>query len=380
MATATAYRSVNMATMSTWYGEVTISTTTHIQITSGSSVQNYYGSGFTYNNVTVTGGTATSMNYFEAGVKIYEITGGSYSAATLASYIDSGDIQGAFSYVFAAADRFNGSAYADSVNAYGGNDTIYGNGGNDILIGGAGNDTIYGGLGSDVLNGGSGVDTMRGNAGNDVYYVDNTSDKAIELAGEGSDLVKSNVTFTLGANVEALTLTGANAVNGYGNGLANALTGNNVANTLAGNLGNDILRGNGGNDALNGGGGGDNLIGGAGQDNLTGGAGQDSFVFNTALGPGNVDTIKDYTRADDVIRLENSIFTSLSTTGPLNADNFKVGINAADESDFIIYNNNTGALYYDADGSGAGSKVLIANVYSTGTTAASLSAGEFVVI
>ncbi|MEW6133737.1 MAG: calcium-binding protein [Pseudomonadota bacterium] len=380
MATATAYYGVDMATASGWYGNVTIATSTHIQVASGIYVQNYFGSGFTYNNNTVTGGTVTSTNYFESGTKIYEITGASASAVTVANYISNGDIQGAFSYVFSGADRFNGSAYADRVNAYGGNDTIYGNGGNDYLIGGVGNDVLYGGIGYDLLIGGAGADTMRGNGGNDTYIVDNTGDKAIELSGQGSDLVKSNVTFTLGADVEALILTGTNAVNGYGNSLANALTGNNVANTLAGYLGNDILRGNGGNDILNGGAGNDNLIGGAGKDSLAGGAGKDFFVFNTALGPGNVDTLKDYTRADDTIRLENSIFTSLSTTGVLNAGNFKIGINAADANDFIIYNNNTGALYYDADGNGAGSKVLIANVFSSGTTPASLSAGEFVVI
>lgn len=355
-------------------------TSTTLTISDGTHRMTFNGS-FTYPDDNTVNGTVTATYYYVSGSLVFSVTGMSSDAHQLQIYAETpGDTQETFAYVLSGNDTINGSSGNDVLVGYNGNDILKGNGGSDVLYGYAGTDTLYGGIGKDVLNGGAGADTMRGNAGNDVYYVDNTSDKAIELSGEGSDLVKSNVTFTLGANVEALTLTGASAINGYGNGLANSMTGNNAANTLAGNLGNDVLRGNGGNDILNGGGGSDNLIGGAGKDNLTGGTGVDSFVFNSALGPGNVDTIKDYTRADDVIRLENSIFTSLSTTGPLNANNFKVGINAADANDFIIYNNVTGALYYDADGSGAGSKVLIANVFSSGTTAASLSAGEFVVI
>ena len=67
---------------------------------------------------------------------------------------------------------------------------------------------------------------MKGGRGNDIFIVDNALDKAIELANQGTDTVKSKVTFTLGLNVEILALTGAAAINGTGNALNNTITGN----------------------------------------------------------------------------------------------------------------------------------------------------------
>ena len=132
--------------------------------------------------------------------------------------------------------------------------TITGNGAANILGGGTGNDTLDGGPGADTLNGG---------AENDTYVIDNVSDQAIEAASAGTDLVNSSVTFTLGVNVENLTLLGASAINGTGNGLANTITGNGAANILGGGTGNDILDGKGGSDRL------------------IGGAGNDTFVINS---------------------------------------------------------------------------------------------------
>ena len=69
-----------------------------------------------------------------------------------------------------------------------------------------------------------------------------------EAASAGTDLVQSSVTYTLGANVENLTLTGAVAINGTGNTLANVLTGNSGDNVLTGGAGNDTMVGGAGND------------------------------------------------------------------------------------------------------------------------------------
>jgi len=69
-----------------------------------------------------------------------------------------------------------------------------------------------------------------------------------ENAGEGTDTVQSSITYTLGANVENLTLTGASAINGTGNTLANSLTGNSAANILNGGTGGDTMAGGDGND------------------------------------------------------------------------------------------------------------------------------------
>ena len=121
----------------------------------------------------------------------------------------------------------------------GGNDVLTGAIGNDQLFGLGGNDTLTGLAGDDFLDGGTGIDRMTGNTGNDTYAIDSVSDVVIENANEGSDTVQSVVTYTLGANLENLTLMGTTAINGTGNSLDNVLIGNSAANVLAGGAGHD---------------------------------------------------------------------------------------------------------------------------------------------
>jgi Ca2+-binding RTX toxin-like protein len=118
---------------------------------------------------------------------------------------------------------------------------------NDVLTGDAGANQLDGGAGNDLLDGGTGADKMIGGTGNDIYFVDDSGDQVVELAGEGTDTVNSSISYALTANVENLILTGA-ALNGTGNDLDNAITGNANHNVLDGGAGADAMRGGAGND------------------------------------------------------------------------------------------------------------------------------------
>ncbi len=155
--------------------------------------------------------------------------------------------------------------------------------------GNAANNTITGNTADNLLTGGDGIDTLIGGTGNDIYVVDTTTDVITENAGAGTDTVQSSVTFSISSltNLENLTLTGSNAINGTGN------TGNN---TVIGNTADNILTGGGGSDTLTGGLGvdrfsyrtlGDSLLGSTnnGFDVITdfnADAGNDLFLVSTA--------------------------------------------------------------------------------------------------
>ena len=195
-----------------------------------------------------------------------------------------------------------------------------------------------------------------GGAGNDTYYVDSSTDVVTEAASSGTDSIITALGYSLSTlgNIENLTLSGTGNVNATGNAVANALTGNS------------------GNNALN---------GGDGNDTLTGGAGQDTFRFDSILnGSTNVDRITDFVVADDTIQLENSIFTKFgsSTIGSINSAYFTANTTgvAADSNDYIIYETDTGKLFYDADGNGAGTSVQIALLGANLT----LTSADFVLV
>ena len=190
------------------------------------------------------------------------------------------------------------------------NNVINGNGASNILSGLDGNDTLNGNNGIDTLNGGAGADTMNGGDGNDTYFVDNVGDVILNTLtfnpslGEvndslgGVDTVNSSVSYTLGASLENLNLTGAAAINGTGNAKNNVINGNGASNILSSLDGNDTINGGAGNDVI---------VGGSGRDNLTGATGADRFDFNalsdSVVGV-NRDVITDFSHAQlDLIDL-----------------------------------------------------------------------------
>ena len=103
---------------------------------------------------------------------------------------------------------------------------------------------LYGNSGNNILNGDAGADVMVGGAGNDAYFVDHFADAVFENANEGTDTVYSTAHFRLSENVENLILQGSADLQGYGNGLANAIFGSS---------GNDLLDGGAGADWMSGG-------------------------------------------------------------------------------------------------------------------------------
>ncbi len=146
-------------------------------------------------------------------------------------------------------------------------DMLEGMAGNDTLIGLASDDLLYGGEGNDFIDGGEGDDLMVGGPGNDTYVVDSVGDQVVELAGEGTDTVRTTLaSYSLGDQVENLTFIGTGNFTGAGNALSNLIIGSTGDDTLQGGDGNDTLQGGTGNDLLDGGTGTDSMSGGAGDD------------------------------------------------------------------------------------------------------------------
>jgi serralysin len=324
------------------------------------ALQYLYGANMTYH-------AGNNTYVFEQGVNYYQTiwdAGGvdriRYNAATDGAEIDLR--AGQFSQLGDPISLSNGTTQHDDVAiAYG---VIIEN-----ATGGGGRDRIIGNSHANVLNGGAGIDTMKGGAGNDTYVVNATGDVVTASVGQGTDLVRAAVNDKLTANTENLKLTGGAATDGNGNSLANALTGNAAANTLDGGGGRDTMAGGTGNDSL---------IGRGGNDVLSGGAGQDSFNFNSALNATtNVDRITDFNVTDDIVRLDNDIFTAFTVVNvALAGSAFRkgAGVTAAqDTSDRIIYDTNCGNLYYDADGVNGAAATLFATL----TTHPSITAADF---
>ncbi len=196
----------------------------------------------------------------------------------LVSYTDgNGTLEQLASAPTEAVGRFvEGTNFSDS--------NLSGTDNQDIILGYTGNDVLNGGGGADLLDGGSGNDTMRGGAGNDTYVVNSSGDSVVENLNEGNDTVQASVPYTLGNNVENLTLTGTGNING---------TGNALDNTITGNAGNNRLSGLGGADTILAGAGNDTLLASVndGNDQYDGGTGTDTYDLSGTSTAATVDLL-----------------------------------------------------------------------------------------
>lgn len=253
----------------------------------------------------------------------------------------------------ANGDKILGSALNDTLATTNFWEIVRGGAGNDVISSRGGSDQIFGDAGNDTLNGGTGADQMTGGIGNDTFFVDSAGDQIFETAGQGSDTVYTYVGYALpaGRHIETFAiapLAGTAAINLAGNEFAQRISGNNGINSIHGGGGNDLVFGNGGNDVL------------------AGGAGNDYFVFNTALNARtNVDRIVDFNVTADTVRLDNAVMAGLGTVlGMLSAEKFwksTAGV-AHDANDRIIYDIDSGKLFYDANGNATGGAVHFATL------------------
>jgi Ca2+-binding RTX toxin-like protein len=291
-----------------------------------------------------------------------------------------------------AHNAISGNDANNSLYGLGDSDYLSGAGGNDFLDGGDGDDQIYGGTGDDIIYGRAGADEMYGGSGNDQYLVDNAADVVTEKAAEGTDtVVTSTVSYTLGANVENLTLSDSADIDGTGNELNNYILGNAGKNFLKGEGGDDKINGRGGNDSILGGDGNDTLLGDAGSDNLLGDRGNDTLYGNddndTLFGSGGDDLLMGG-NGNDLLAGGGDIFPAGNNTlwGGAGADAFRfyfppTGIDiikdfnksegdtiqihrsfGATSLDQFSYNSSNGDLFFDASPTDGANPVKFANL------------------
>ncbi|HSW13532.1 MAG TPA: hypothetical protein VLI06_11880 [Solimonas sp.] len=209
------------------------------------------------NNDTLDGGTGDDLltgglgsdTYFvdSSGDVIVELAAlGTDSVQASVSYTLVAELENLF-LIGSAAINGTGNAQTNVISGNSADNILSGGDGNDILSDAGGNDVLNGDAGDDNLSGGAGNDVLTGGLGNDTYVVADGGDSVIEAAGEGTDFVQSAVNYSLGENLENLTLTGA-ATHGTGNAQVNTITGNTLDNMLDGGLGQDTLVGGAGND------------------------------------------------------------------------------------------------------------------------------------
>lgn len=203
--------------------------------------------------------------------------------------------------------------------------------------------------------------------------IDNVS-TSVEISGLGISNAKevrgdlhNTIYGLMGGEHEGGGFSDPTLLMSFVNSEGHKVTGTNKGDSYKGTSFADKVDLGKGDDTLNGAGGNDQLIGGKGDDN---------FVFDTALGAGNVDKLADFAPKDDTLKLAASVFTGLAA-GKLAGAAFAEGAAASEADDRILYDRTTGALAFDADGSGTGSTAV---VFAKVGKNLDLSADDFLVI
>jgi Ca2+-binding RTX toxin-like protein len=199
--------------------------------------------------------------------------------------------------------------------------------GNDIFGNSAAN-TLRGLAGNDRLDGKGGADRMDGGLGNDQFMVDHRNDVVVERSGQGTDTLRSTVSYSLPAHVENLTLLGSADINATGNALDNVLRGNAGDNVLKPGHGDDRLVGNGGADTFI----------------VTGGAG-DTLRIDDLL-------------AGDHLAITHAAVSAITGSGTLDAAELRAAGDAPNGA-HLVYDQDSGVLSYDALGDGSSLSTLV---------------------
>jgi Ca2+-binding RTX toxin-like protein len=268
-------------------------------------------------------------------------------------------------------DRFVGNDYGNDIRGGWGDDVLVGRRGYDYLHGDDGDDTLLPGLGIDALYGGAGVDTVVLDGSSNEYVFSYDSFDGCIRATDTIEHLNVNHLFDMEyVSFEDGTFSVSSLI---------PIVGTSRNNTLIGDSGDNRLKGLGGNDTIKGLGGADYLYGGVGNDVLSGGSSKDNFVFDVRPNRStNNDKITDFRAADDTIWLDNAVFTKVGADGALKAAAFRANMTgkAQDRSDRIIYEKDTGKLFYDADGTGSAASVYFATL----TNKAAVTVKDFYVL
>ncbi|MBG1265067.1 putative Ig domain-containing protein [Nostoc sp. WHI] len=363
----------------------------------------------TYTATLENGEALPSWLSFDAATRTFIGTPISNSVGNLNINVIASDSQGAtaediFALAVAATNVINGNDTNNNISGTANADNIYGFDGDDYLQGLAGNDLINGGTGKfDLMFGGAGDDTITdpdgilgayGGTGNDTINVtfavswDNDTNSSNAPRSDGKitgGYGDDNITVTMNNSQFFINLKGDGPTNSFQDGndvitllgsYQNAIVdlgggndtfvGGNGSDDVSGGAGNDTIFGFGGNDRLVGNDGNDILAGGAGNDNLTGGSGQDFFSFSSLTGNG-IDSITDFNLVDDKIRVDAAGFGGGLVAGALPETRFVLGTADQDESDRFIYNQSSGTIFFDVDGTGSTTAVQIATLLTKPT-------------